>query len=91
MGRKCQLREYFLFSLVDEVDELESTVRRLELKTSEAEDRLRDLQHTRLALEKELDVKRHSIIIDRDRCLRVRARFPSTNLLCGYREFTALN
>ena len=53
------------------MSELEDTVRRLELKSSDAEERLRDLQHTRLALEKEIDVKRNSLAIDRDRCLKV--------------------
>ena len=76
---------------MDEVDELEDTVRRLEIKSSDAEERLRDLQHTRLALEKEIDVKRNSLSIDRDRCLKVRSMFPSTNLLCGYRNASALN
>ena len=33
--------------------ELEESVRKLELKTDDAEDRLRNLQHTRLSLEKE--------------------------------------
>ena len=65
-------------------------MRRLELKKDEGEDRLRDLQHTRLSLEKELDVKRNSLLIDRDRCLKVRGMFPSTNMLCGYRNNTAL-
>ena len=38
---------------MDEVAELEESVRKLELKTDDAEDRLRNLQHTRLSLEKE--------------------------------------
>ena len=41
------------FRLVDEVAELEESVRKLELKTDDAEDRLRNLQHTRLSLEKD--------------------------------------
>jgi len=43
-----------LLRLIEEVGELEDTLKRLELKTDESEDRLRDLQHTRLALEKEV-------------------------------------
>ena len=78
------------YRLVDEVDELEISVRRLELKTEEAEDRLRDLQHTRLSLEKEIDIKQNSLLIDRERCLKVRGMFPSTNLLSGYRNSSAL-
>ena len=38
----------------------------------------------RLALEKEINIKRNSLMIDRDRCLRIRGMFPSTNFLCGY-------
>ena len=72
------------------MDELETTVRKIELKTEESENKLRDLQHTRLALEKELDVKKNSLIIDRDRCIKVRSMFPSTNLLCGYRNSQAI-
>ena len=44
------------------------------------------------SIEKDLDVKRNSLLIDRDRCLKARTMFPSTNLLCGYRNaLTALN
>ena len=44
------------------------------------------------SIEKDLDVKRNSLLIDRDRCLKARTMFPSTNLLCGYRNAsTALN
>ena len=56
-----------LSRLVDEVAELEDSVRKLELKTDESEERLRELQHTRLSLERDLDVKRNSLGIDRDR------------------------
>ncbi len=74
------------FRLIEEVGELENTVRALELKSEESEDRLRDLQHTRLALEKEINIKRNSLGLDRDRCQRMRGMFPSTNLLCGFRK-----
>ena len=43
------------------------------------------------SIEKDLDVKRNSLLIDRDRCLKARTMFPSTNLLCGYRNASALN
>ena len=72
--------------MIEEVEELEHTIRALELKSEESEDRLRDLQHTRMALEKEINVKRNTIGLDRDRVQRVRGLFPSTNLLCGYRK-----
>ena len=44
---ECEIISFPLPRLIEEVDELEDTVRRLEIKTDEAEDRLRDLQHTR--------------------------------------------
>ena len=39
-------------------------------KLEECENRQRELQSIRLALEKEISVKKTSISIDRDRCLR---------------------
>jgi len=71
--------------LVEEVTEIEMTVRELEAKLEESEHRQRELQTTRLALEKEITVKKNSISIDRDRCLRERSCFPATNHLSGYR------
>ena len=75
--------------LVEEVVEIEDTVRNLEkkveivfmsrigkkllsilLQLEECENRQRELQSIRLALEKEISVKKTSISIDRDRCLR---------------------
>ena len=76
------------FRLIEEVGELEDTIRKLELKSEESEDRLRDLQHTRMALEKEINTKRNTIQYDRERVQKVRALFPSTNLLCGYKKTT---
>ena len=77
---------FFSFSLIEEVGELEHTIRALELKSEESEEKLRDLQHTRLALEKEINVKRNTIGIDRNRVQKVRGLFPSSNLLCGYKK-----
>ncbi|XP_040564679.1 tektin-4 [Lepeophtheirus salmonis] len=70
--------------LIEEVRELETSLTRLEVKLSDGEDRLRDLQHSRTAIEKELTVKRNSIQIDRGKCLRIRSRYPSLNTLCGH-------
>ena len=47
--------------MIEEVGELEDTIRKLELKGEQSEDRLRDLQHTRMALEKEINIKRNTI------------------------------
>ena len=58
-----KLNNYLLFynRLIEEVGELEDTIRKLELKGEQSEDRLRDLQHTRMALEKEINIKRNTI------------------------------
>ena len=72
--------------MIEEVGELEDSIRRLELKNEKSENQLRDLQHTRLSLEKEIDIKKNTLGLDRDRCLKVRGLFPSTNLLSGYRS-----
>jgi len=71
--------------LIEEVSEIEMTVQQLEKKLEECENRQRELQSIRLALEKEISVKKTSISIDRDRCLRERTCYPSTNHLSGYR------
>ena len=54
-----------------QVSEIEDSVRALEAKLAACEERQRELQTTRLALEKEITVKKTSISIDRDRCLRL--------------------
>jgi len=71
--------------LIEEVTEIEDSVRQLENQLETCELRQRELQSTRLALEKEITVKKTSISIDRDRCLRERTCFPPTNHLSGYR------
>jgi len=71
--------------LAVEVTEIEDTLRQLEQKLEQSEQRQRELQSIRLALEKEISVKKTSISIDRDRCLRERMCFPATNHLSGYR------
>ncbi|XP_023335348.1 tektin-4 [Eurytemora carolleeae] len=74
--------------LIEEVEEIEDSVRKLEDKLVNSEKNHCELKTTRLSLEKEISVKKNSILIDRDRCLRIRTCFPSGNHLCGYRSNT---
>ena len=63
---------------MDEVAELEESVRKLELKTDDAEDRLRNLQHTRLSLEKEQWAEiRQNIILNPQTAVQRRGSFSS--------------
>lgn len=72
------------FSLVGEVNEINQSIDALKLKLNDAQNSLKDLQDNRMALEKEIAVKKNSIFIDRDKCLTVRNRFPSSIKLQGY-------
>ena len=57
-------------------------------KLEECENRQRELQSIRLALEKEISVKKTSISIDRDRCLRYDVNPCLLNLKLSMRTFS---
>ncbi len=73
-----------LYSLVNEVNELSNSVDRLLQRLNESEKALKDLQDTRLVLEKEISNKTNSLFIDRQKCTTHRTRYPSTTKLLGY-------
>lgn len=56
----------------------------LQEKLGEAEQALRNLEETRLSLEKDIAVKANSLFIDRQKCMAHRARYPSVLQLAGY-------
>lgn len=56
----------------------------LKEKLLEAEQSLRNLEDTRMALEKDMVVKANSLCIDRQQCLAHRARYPTVLQLSGY-------
>lgn len=72
------------FRTVQEVGEIQNSIDQLEQKLAESRASLKDLMDTRMALEKEIAMKKNSIFIDRDKCLKFRTRYPSTSRLVGY-------
>nr|XP_024409138.3 tektin-4 [Desmodus rotundus] len=70
--------------LVSEVEELNMSLSALREKLLEAEQSLRNLEDTRMSLEKDIAVKTNSIFIDRQKCLNHRAHYPTILQLAGY-------
>lgn len=70
--------------LVNEVEELNTSLAALKEKLLEAEQSLRNLEDTRMHLEKDLAVKTNSLFIDRQKCMAHRARYPTILQLAGY-------
>ena len=77
-------RDPVQYKLVGEVQEISQSVDALMQKLNEAENSLKSLQDTRMALEREIAIKKNSIFIDREKCLTTRTRYPSTLKLQGY-------
>ncbi|KAJ8363067.1 hypothetical protein SKAU_G00118980 [Synaphobranchus kaupii] len=71
-------------SLVNEAGEISSTMEALQEKLSEAGQSLRDLESTRMALEKDISCKMHSLMIDVQKCMSHRTRYPTVLALAGY-------
>ncbi|XP_065268651.1 tektin-4 [Emys orbicularis] len=72
------------FRLISEVEELTESIESLKQKLLEAEQSLRNLEDTRMSLEKEIAVKSNSIFIDRQKCTAHRTRYPVVLKLAGY-------
>ncbi|NXI43980.1 TEKT4 protein, partial [Galbula dea] len=77
-------RDEAQFRLIGEVEELTESIESLKKKLLESEHSLRNLEDTRMNLEKEIAVKSNSIFIDRQKCLAHRARYPAAAKLAGY-------
>lgn len=77
-------RDPVQYALVGEVNEICQSIDALKNQLNQAENSLKDLQDNRMSLEKEISVKKNSIFIDRDKCMTVRTRYPSTIKLQGY-------
>ncbi|XP_036405894.1 tektin-4 [Megalops cyprinoides] len=71
-------------SLVDEVSEITGTMAALREKLAEARQSLGDLEDTRMALEKDIGCKTNSLLIDREKCMAHRTRYPTVIALSGY-------
>ncbi|NP_999787.1 tektin A1 [Strongylocentrotus purpuratus] len=72
------------YRMVQEVGEIQDSIDKLQQKLAESKASLKDLMDTRMALEKEIALKKNSIFVDRDKCLKFRTRYPSTSKLVGY-------
>lgn len=70
--------------LVSEVEELNMSLSALREKLLEAEQSLRNLEDTRMSLEKDIAVKTNSLFIDRQKCMTHRAHYPTVLRLAGY-------
>ncbi|XP_054275852.1 tektin-4-like [Macrosteles quadrilineatus] len=72
------------FGLVEEVKTIADQVSCLQARLKEAEDALVRLYTTRGHLEREIQIKRNTLYIDKDRCQVTRAHYPSSTALAGY-------
>ncbi|KAM5153090.1 tektin-4 [Mantella aurantiaca] len=70
--------------LVSEVGELTESVEFLNQKLEEAEQCLRNLEDTRMSLEKDIANKANTLFIDREKCMTHRTRYPTVVKLSGY-------
>lgn len=69
---------------MSEVEELNVSLATLREKLLEAEQSLRNLEDTRMNLEKDLAVKTNSLFINRQKCMTHRACYPTVLQLAGY-------
>ncbi|KAM8777447.1 tektin-4 isoform 2-T2 [Rhynchonycteris naso] len=77
-------RDAAQFRLVSEIEELTMSLSALREKLLEAEQSLRNLEDTRMSLEKDIAIKTNSLFIDRQKCMTQRARYPTILQLAGY-------
>ncbi|KAM3864590.1 tektin-4 [Diretmus argenteus] len=63
-------------SLIGEVAQIDATLASLRQQLSEARASLSHLEESRMALEKDVMCKTHSLFIDRDKCMAHRRRYP---------------
>ncbi|CAN8192153.1 unnamed protein product [Coccothraustes coccothraustes] len=74
------------FRLVKEVEELTVFLEALKRKLMESEQNLKNLEETRMKLEKEIAVKASSIFIDRQKCMGYRVRYPVDLEVASYQQ-----
>ncbi|NXB18023.1 TEKT4 protein, partial [Rhagologus leucostigma] len=73
------------FRLISEVEELTVLLEALKRKLMESEQNLKNLEETRMKLEKEIAVKANSIFIDRQKCMSYRVRYPVDLEVASYK------
>ena len=62
--------------LIEEVSEIATSIKTLEDKLNEANDALQDLQKNKQRLEKDIKVKKNTLLIDQQKCMSMRRSFP---------------
>ncbi|XP_075421905.1 tektin-4 [Ascaphus truei] len=77
-------RDPVQFRLISEVGELTESIEFLKRKLEDSEQSLRNLEDTRMSLEKEITNKANSLFIDREKCMTHRTRYPVVLKLSGY-------
>ncbi|CAB1344349.1 unnamed protein product [Coregonus sp. 'balchen'] len=70
--------------LVGEVGQISQTMSSLQQQLSAARSSLTHLEESRMALEKDIGCKTHSLLIDREKCMSHRTRYPTIIALSGY-------
>lgn len=70
--------------LVEEVEIIHNGMSAMKAAADEAENTKRMLMDARTELEKEIMLKRRTILMDRERCMLIRSHFPSATQLTGY-------
>ncbi|MBN3308063.1 TEKT4 protein, partial [Amia calva] len=70
--------------LVNEVGEITESIEALKKKLEEGRQSLRDMEDTRMTLQKEIGYKTNSLFIDRDKCTTHRTSYPTIIRLTGY-------
>lgn len=64
--------------------ELTESVEFLKQKLEEAEHCLRNMEDTRMSLEKDIANKANTLFIDREKCMTHRTRYPTVVKLSGF-------
>ncbi|XP_069840299.1 tektin-4 [Dendropsophus ebraccatus] len=77
-------RDPVQFRLISEVGELTESVEFLKQKLEEAEQSLRNLEDTRMSLERDIANKANTLFIDREKCMTHRTRYPEVLKLTGF-------
>merc|ERR1712002_1364293 len=74
------------YGLVSEVGEINASIDNLAAKLEIAETALKNLEDNRMDLEKDISNRKNSLFIEKEKCMKVRNRYPSTLNLQGYDE-----
>jgi tektin-4 len=77
-------RDESQFALIGEVKSIQDSITILNEELRKSQEMKKDLIIERGNLEREIQLKRRTILIDRERIQLIRTHFPSTTALTGY-------